>query len=78
MAVVKITYFKPSGKYYTSGEYETSAEVKDGMVSMYIVSDEIKRMRSEKKLPGIVNGSGFFIVADCAEGYPIMLHPLEQ
>lgn len=44
---VKLQYFKPSGKYYSSGEYETQ------LVHMFDIFEEVKEMTKCKKLPGL-------------------------
>ncbi|BES79973.1 hypothetical protein [Yersinia phage vB_Yru_GN1] len=59
---VKLTYFKRSGKYYTEGEYESEHKW------LHDITDEIHKMRSEGKLPGI-NGAGedFIIHVDMGD-----------
>ncbi|QSM00860.1 hypothetical protein YerA41_159 [Yersinia phage YerA41] len=59
---VKLTYFKRSGKYYTEGEYESEHKW------LHDITDEIRKMRSEGKLPGI-NGAGedFIIHVDMGD-----------
>lgn len=74
---VKLTYFKPSGKYYSQGEYQSDED------HAFNVFDEVKTMQREGKLPGLVEGGGkhFFIHLDPVEhplGYPALIHPLEQ
>lgn len=48
---VEITYFKPSGKYYATGEYETSAS------HIYAVVDEVRKMFGCGECPGLVHDS---------------------
>lgn len=43
--IVKLTYFKRSGKYYSEGEYESSC------TEMYEVHDEVRAMN---KHPGLL------------------------
>lgn len=56
MYKVELTYFHPSGKYYSSGEYAT----KKG--HMFEIFDEVRRMRDSGSLPGLVAGYNPFIV----------------
>lgn len=52
----ELIYFKPSGKYYTSGEYMTEHTL------LYDVVSEIKEMKRNGHLPGLVTGATEFIV----------------
>lgn len=54
--IVKLTYFKPSGKYYSNGEYETTKE------HMFDIFDEVNDLLTNKKLPGLVEGHSLFNV----------------
>ena len=47
---VELTYFKASGKYYSSGSYETK---EDGM---YEIFREVKVMQKNGCLPDLVKG----------------------
>ena len=49
---VKLTYYKPSGKYYASGEYIRE----EG--SSYDVHCEVDGLRDRGELPGLLKGSG--------------------
>lgn len=54
---VKCTMFKTTSKYYTDGEYETDRE---------FISDiwqEVRKMRDERRLPGLVKGHSYYIVS---------------
>ncbi len=60
---VKLTYFKSwngpndlGGKYYSEGEYESSA------LHMWKIIDEVEKIRREKCLPGLVPGHSSFHV----------------
>lgn len=76
---ISLTYFKQSGKYYTSGEYNTQIPLHTiGVANMYGITDEVKAMRELGKLPGVTDGSNFFIVINCDEGYPVLIHPLKD
>jgi hypothetical protein len=66
---VNLTYFKASGKFYSSGIYNTKNEF------MFRVFDEVRDMRKAGKLPGLCEGGGqdFIILVDSSEvpnGYP--------
>jgi hypothetical protein len=71
---VFLTYFKPSGKYYTTGEYETN------LPYMYEVFEEVRRMKRENKLPGLNGGSWsgpiYVIAPDHPNNYPGLI-PVE-
>jgi hypothetical protein len=43
---IKLTYFKPSGKYYSGGEYETECK------QMWDIADEIRAMSQHPGLAG--------------------------
>jgi hypothetical protein len=72
--LVKLTYFKPTGKYYTSGEYTTEippiqlGNSVQGAVHgppLWKVWDEVKGMLEAKRLPGLVDGhSDFWVLVD--------------
>ena len=53
---VQLTYYKSSGKYYTSGSYTT--EHKDD----FRVYEEVRQMRDEGQLPGLREGATEFII----------------
>lgn len=55
--VVKLSYFKPSGKWYSDGEY--MAEHKP----LFQIWEDVKRMRDEGHLPDLVKGHKDFIVS---------------
>ena len=54
---VKCTMFKETGKYYTDGEYET------GLEHLFEIWREVRTMRNEGRLPGLVQGHSHFIVS---------------
>ena len=53
MYTVKLTYFKPTGKYYAEGKYE----VPEGY-EVFDVWAEVNALRADGKLPGLVEGYG--------------------
>lgn len=48
---VQLTYFKASGKYYASGEYQTDLK------PMYEIFAEVRQLRDAGDLPGLCQGS---------------------
>lgn len=77
MANIKLQYFKKSGKFYSDGEYETQ------LTHPHEVSDEIRQMQVDGKLPGLVDGSGkeFYIYTALETldlGFPMLFQPLEK
>ena len=73
MLKVKLTYFKPSGKYYSEGEFE----VKETF-HMYQIIEMVQGMVDQKKLPGLSKGAFRYIVLveapDHPEGYPALVN----
>lgn len=69
---IKVLYFKPYGKFYSSGEYWTDKQ------HMYQVFEEFEAMLAAGKRPGLVDGhDGFTAVLDCSGhpmGYPACFH----
>lgn len=55
MYTVKLTYFKPGGKYYAEGTYETQVE------PLYEIFDEVRKIHKRKELPGLMVGHSDFI-----------------
>ena len=63
--VVKLEYFKRSGKWYESGKYISEKE------ALYGIWDEVRAMRSSGNLPGLVKGAGSeFIISVDVPGHP--------
>jgi hypothetical protein len=52
MYYVKLTYFKGNGKFYSSGSYISEH------VELYRIWEEVRRMQVDRKLPGLIPGSG--------------------
>lgn len=48
---VKLTIFKPTGKYYTDGEYVSEKD------HMHEIFDEVRTMAIQRRLPGLTPGS---------------------
>lgn len=54
--IVKLTYFKLSGKYYSEGHYVTHKE------HLFEIWDEVRGMQRTKNLPGLMHGHSEFVV----------------
>jgi hypothetical protein len=76
---VKLTYFKPGGKYYSSGEYTTDLPVHDighpashprstNSPYLFEIHNEVRRMAEERRCPDLVEGhSQFLVLVDVPE-----------
>lgn len=79
-----ITYFKPSGKFYTSATEEREIRVCENTEVPYM-NDYCSRIRGlrdsqgQEGLPGL-SGSGWdgFILVNCEEGYPCLILPPKE
>lgn len=56
---VRLTYFKPNGKFYSSGEY-TSAYPAGR--PLYVFWDEVEELARTRSLPGLVQGHDDYII----------------
>ena len=62
MLKVNLTYFKKSGKYYSSGFYYSERK------ALYEIWEDVEKMLSEGKRPGLVDGfSGFHLLIEVPE-----------
>jgi hypothetical protein len=52
---VNLTYFKPNGKYYGDGLYNSQKE------SLWEIFIEVEKMWGERRLPGLMGGHSTFI-----------------
>ena len=73
---VILTYFKPSGKYYSEGRFDTNHDTE------YNVVADVKVMQRIGNLPGLVENGGreFSIHISYGEGklsVPALVRPLE-
>ena len=50
---IKLTYFKPNGKFYDKGEFLASAHT-----PLFQIWENVRDMRSLGKLPGLIDGAG--------------------
>lgn len=78
---ITITYFKPSGKMYSTEEvtWEIGACEDSGSPTltpyMQDAVDRIKAARAAKTLPGLAGGWEGPILVDCEEGFPVLIPP---
>jgi hypothetical protein len=76
-----VHYFKPSGKYYTTGSFAMTAsttEVEDGKysVSMFDAVNALKEQFQNNKAPGLSGwNGGYYALVDHPEGYPCLIVP---
>ena len=54
---VNLSYFKANGKWYSGASYWTE------MVQLFDVWAEVRQMRLDGRLPGLVDGAREFIVS---------------
>lgn len=67
---VKLTYFKETGKYYSSGALEVEAETYSDVVT------HLKQLHQHGRLPGLTSGGkDFHMVADIGDGHPVCFVP---
>lgn len=69
---VKLTYFKPGGKYYGGGEYNTNRKY------LNEIWDEVREFRKKDELPGIISGKEFIILIEVPEhmhNHPRLINP---
>ena len=63
--LVKLTYFRPSGKYYSEGEIHV-----DGSLELLEIWDHISKLRARGRLPGLIEGAGKeYIISVDAPGH---------
>lgn len=70
---VELTYFKPSGKYYSSGEYDTDPK------PLFRIFEEVADKARTRNLPGLMVGHSEFIVLvevpEHEHAYPCLVLP---
>ncbi len=74
---ILLHYFKPSGKYYSGGEFETEA------VNFYALTEEVRTMFEARCLPELIDGAQFTTLLMLPDGvyeqsYPFMLTAYER
>jgi len=63
--LVKLVYFKRSGKYHIEGDIRV-----DGSLEIFQIWDHVRGLRNQGRLPGLVDGFGTeFIVSVDAPGH---------
>lgn len=79
---IKLTYFKPSGKYYTDAKFQREFRaLEDGSVNMHDVIAHVRGNRDnggQGAMPGLSefrDGWDGAILVDCDDGYPHLLMP---
>lgn len=67
--IVKLRYFKPSGKWYADGEYETRVEPVElpwpkltKAPPLYQIWEEVEQLKDRQLLPGLREGHSDFTV----------------
>ena len=54
---VKLTYFKPNGKYYSSGNYMTTKK------DLYDIWEEVEHLQEQGRLPDFGGSARHFIIS---------------
>lgn len=62
--LVNLTYFKPSGKYYSSADYQTEPQ------ELYRIWQEVAVKMEGRRLPGLVGGHSDYIVMVDVPNHP--------
>jgi hypothetical protein len=85
---IRLTYFKPSGKYYTDAEFEwEGAACGDGPEPSCYMNDAVAHVRGTRdgggqgSMPGLSeHGEGWdgFILVDCDRGFPALILPPKE
>lgn len=71
MRTLKLTYFKATGKFYTSTYHHTNARHHDEIVT------ELRHLQNIRTLPGLSEGSDSFLIYIDGESFvPHILFPL--
>lgn len=74
-----VSYFKPSGKWYTTTDYDYNVRVITGKVTIPYMADVVAHLRGLRdsqtgRLPGLQSGQWEgHILVDCEEGYPCLI-----
>ncbi len=75
---IKVTYFKDTGKYYTSeefkGEFETAGQ---GCYMGSVKQHFLTQRHNGLPMPGLSSSWKEYILIDCDEGFPILILPGE-
>ena len=69
--LVRLVYFKETGKYYSEGTFESVGDWWDDL-------EEVRRMIHGRRLPGLVQGhSEFYVFMQVGDSVPHLLLPSE-
>ena len=75
--LVKLDYFRPNGKWYADGEYETKlpeAYFGLGHPGLWEIWNEVRGMLAEGRLPGLAEGARDYVVLVDVPDHPYR-HP---
>ena len=79
MMVIKLTYFKDTGKYYTEGSFS------EHFCSFESIVQRVDDMHRTGRLPDLMEGAGkgFFVLIESpnngvSHGVPHLLRPVEE
>ena len=77
---IKLLYFKPSGKFYSEGEYGHEQDNTNGLTPntcyMAAVITAIRESQIHRTpLPGLIGTWDGPILVDCEQGYPCLILP---
>ena len=64
--IIKLTYFKQSGKYYTAEDMY----ILEKDTPLYEIWAKVEQLKIDKKLPGLMEGHSDFIVLVDAPEHP--------
>ncbi len=75
---IKVTYFKDTGKCYTSEEFKGVFETAGQNCYMDSVKRHVLFLRKNNlPMPGLSSSWKEYILIDCDEGFPILILPGE-
>lgn len=76
----KVTYFKPSGKYYTDGHFDLEVDACGPTETPYMQQavDHVKALRDGPPcaMPGLATQWRGYILIDCEHGFPCLIPAL--
>ncbi len=63
--IAHLTYFKPTGKYYSQGELEVG-----DFYALWLIWDDVRELRNKRALPGLIQGHDDYIVSVDVPDHP--------